>query len=142
IALPGLQQVLEFFLIVAALWWRGSSLPQRGEIVERSLPLVPYQDRLLQRVALPSVACAIALIVLPFDFRQALITGLVAMMICLSFVVITGYVGQLSVMQLALAGFAGLLVSHIGDTGGIGFLPAAILGILASVGLGIAVAIS
>jgi branched-subunit amino acid ABC-type transport system permease component len=142
IALPGLQQVLEFLLIVAALWWRGSSLPQRGEIVERSLPLVPYQDRLLQRVALPSVACAIALIVLPFDFRQALITGLVAMMICLSFVVITGYVGQLSVMQLALAGFAGLLVSHIGDTGGIGFLPAAILGILASVGLGIAVAIS
>ncbi len=142
IALPGLQQVLEFFLIVAALWWRGSSLPQRGEIVEQSLPLVPYQDRLLQRVALPSVACAIALILLPFDFRQALITGLVAMMICLSFVVITGYVGQLSVMQLALAGFAGLLVSHIGDTGGIGFLPAAILGILASVGLGIAVAIS
>jgi branched-chain amino acid transport system permease protein len=142
IALPGLQQVLEFLLIVAALWWRGSSLPQRGEIVERSLPLVPYQDRLLQRVALPSVACAVALIVLPFDFRQALITGLVAMMICLSFVVITGFVGQLSVMQLALAGFAGLLVSHIGDTGGIGFLPAAILGILASVGLGIAVAIS
>jgi branched-chain amino acid transport system permease protein len=142
IALPGLQQVLEFLLIVAALWWRGSSLPQRGEIVEQSLPLVPYQDRLLQRVALPSVACAIALIVLPFDFRQALITGLVAMMICLSFVVITGFVGQLSVMQLALAGFAGLLVSHIGDTGGIGFLPAAILGILASVGLGIAVAIS
>jgi branched-subunit amino acid ABC-type transport system permease component len=142
IALPGLQQVLEFLLIVAALWWRGSSLPQRGEIVEQSLPLVPYQDRLLQRVALPSVACAIALILLPFDFRQALITGLVAMMICLSFVVITGYVGQLSVMQLALAGFAGLLVSHIGDTGGIGFLPAAILGILASVGLGIAVAIS
>ena len=142
IALPGLQQVLEFLLIVAALWWRGSSLPQRGEIVEQSLPLVPYQDRLLQRVALPSVACAIALIFLPFDFRQALITGLVAMMICLSFVVITGYVGQLSVMQLALAGFAGLLVSHIGDTGGIGFLPAAILGILASVGLGIAVAIS
>ena len=142
IALPGLQQVLEFLLIVAALWWRGSSLPQRGEIVERSLPLVPYQDRLLKRVALPSVACAIALIVLPFDFRQALITGLVAMMICLSFVVITGFVGQLSVMQLALAGFAGLLVSHLGDTGGIGFLPAALLGILASVGLGIAVAIS
>ncbi len=142
IALPGIQQVLEFLLIVAALWWRGSSLPQRGEIVERSLPLVPYQDRLLRRVALPSLACAIALIVLPFDFRQALITGLVAMVLCLSFVVITGYVGQLSVMQLALAGFAGLLVSHMGDVGGIGFLPAAILGILASVGLGIAVAIS
>ena len=142
IALPGIQQVLEFLLIVAALWWRGSSLPRRGEIVERSLPLVPYQDGLLRRVALPTVACAIALIILPFDFRQAVITGLVAMMLCLSFVVITGYVGQLSVMQLALAGFAGLLVSHLGDVGGIGFLPAAILGILASVGLGIAVAIS
>jgi hypothetical protein len=40
---------------------------------------------------------------LPYDFRQALITSLLATIMCLSLVVITGFVGQISVVQLALA---------------------------------------
>jgi branched-subunit amino acid ABC-type transport system permease component len=139
LAMPGVQQVVEFLLIVAALWWRGSSLPQRGEFVGRSLPPVPRQDRLLQRAVPIVAACAVALIVLPSDFRQAVTTGLVATVLCLSFIVITGYVGQLSVVQLALAGFAAFAVSRLGTVFGIGFPLSAILSVLLATVLGVAV---
>ena len=44
---------------------------------------------------------------LPFDYRQALIISLLGIVICLSLVVITGFVGQVSLVQVALAGVAG-----------------------------------
>lgn len=141
-ALPGIQQLLEFVLIVAALWWRGSSLPQRGELVERSLPPVPRQDNLVRRAVVPVVACAVALVVLPSDFRQAVTTALVATILCLSFVAIMGYVGQLSVVQLALAGFAGFTVSHLGTSVGIGFPLAGVVGVLAATALGVVIGAS
>ncbi len=141
-ALPGVQEVLEFLLIVAALWWRGSSLPKRGEFVERSLPPVPRQGGLARRVAVPSIACAAALVILPYDFRQALTTGLIATILCLSFVVVTGYVGQLSVLQLALAGVSGFTVSHLSTGAGIGFPLAPLIGVAVATILGVLVAVS
>lgn len=138
-ALPGVQQVAEFLLIVLALWWRGSSLPQRGEASGRSLPPVPKQERLVRRAAPVVVACAIALVVLPSDFRQAVTTGLVATVLCLSFIVIMGYVGQLSVVQLALAGLAAFAVSRLGTEFGIGFPLAPVLSVAIATVLGIAI---
>ena len=61
------------------------------------------------------------MIVLPYDFRQALITSLLATIMCLSVVVITGFVGQISVVQLALAGISGFTISHLATDHGIGF---------------------
>jgi branched-chain amino acid transport system permease protein len=139
VALPGVQQVAEFLLIVLALWWRGSTLPQRGETSERSLPPVPKQEKLVRRATPVVLACAVALIVLPSDFRQAVATGLVATVLCLSFVVIMGYVGQLSVVQLALAGLAAFAVSRFGTTFGNGFPLAPILSVAVATVLGIAI---
>ena len=60
------------------------------------------------------------LIVFPYDFRQSLINSLLGIIICLSLVVIVGFVGQISVVQLALAGVAGFTMSHLTtDVGGI-----------------------
>ena len=50
---------------------------------------------------------------LPYDYRNALIISLAAMTICLSYVVITGFIGQVSLMQVALAGASGFVVSHL-----------------------------
>jgi len=141
-AVPGAQEVLTLLLIVAALWWRGASLPRRGDIEQESLPLVPRQDQLLRRVAVPAAICAVALIVLPYDFRQAVTTGLVITILCLSLVVVTGYVGQLSVVQLALSGVAGFTVSHLGTDLGVGFPFAALAGIAVAVAFGLAIAYS
>ena len=58
---------------------------------------------------------------LPYDYRNALIISLAGMTICLSYVVITGFVGQVSLMQVALAGASGFVVSHLAQDAGIGF---------------------
>jgi branched-chain amino acid transport system permease protein len=139
LALPGVQQLLEFVLIVVALFWRGSSLPQRGDVAERSLPPVPRQDRLLRRVIVPPIACVVLLIVLPSEFRQAVTTGLVSTVLCLSFVVIMGYVGQLSVVQLALAGVASFAVSRLGTKLHIGFPLSVLLSVLVATIIGLVI---
>src|SRR5262249_39289275 len=102
VPLPGVQQLLVFVIIVIAMFWRGASLPGRGELVEKRLPDVPTPSRLLRSALVGTAVCAVALIVFPWDFRQALITALLGTVICLSLVVITGFVGQISLVQLAL----------------------------------------
>jgi branched-chain amino acid transport system permease protein len=135
-ALPGISSVLTFLIIVLALYVRGSSLPTRGELVEQRLPAAPRPERLAQ----PAVACVlvgvVGLIVLPYDYRNALIISLCAMTICLSYVVITGFVGQVSLMQVALAGASGFVVSHLAKDAGIGFPLGAICGTVAATALG------
>jgi len=142
VAWPGVKEFLVFVLIVAAMFLRGASLPTRGELVEQRLPDVPRPKHAVT-LAIPStVLCAIALAVLPFDFRQALTNSLIGIVMALSLVVITGFVGQISVVQLALAGVAGFTVSHLAVDHGIGFPLAPLLGIVAAVLLGLVTAVS
>ena len=121
VALPGVQPLLVFGLMVVAMFLRGTSLPSRGELVEQRLPLAPRPTQLWQAALIATTAAAVALIVLPYDFRQALITSLLATVMCLSLVVITGYVGQISIVQLALAGVSGFILSHLSTDHGVGF---------------------
>ena len=142
VAWPGVKELLVFVLIVAAMFLRGASLPTRGELVEQRLPDVPRPKHAVA-LAIPStLLCAIALVVLPFDFRQALTNSLIGIVMALSLVVITGFVGQISVVQLALAGVAGFTVSHLAVDAGIGFPLAPLAGIAAAVLLGLVTAVS
>ncbi len=142
VAWPGVKELLVFVLIVAAMFLRGASLPTRGELVEQRLPDVP-RPKHAYALAIPStLLCAIALVVLPFDFRQALTNSLIGIVMALSLVVITGFVGQISVVQLALAGVAGFTVSHLAVDSGIGFPLAPLAGIAAAVLLGLVTAVS
>jgi branched-chain amino acid transport system permease protein len=135
-ALPGISSLLTFIIIVIALYVRGSSLPTRGELIEQRLPAVPRPERLGSSAALAAVVGVVALIVLPYDYRNALIISLAAMTICLSYVVITGFIGQVSLMQIALAGSSGFVVSHLFKDADVGFPLAAIAGVLAATVLG------
>jgi branched-chain amino acid transport system permease protein len=142
IALPGVWQLFVFLVIVAAMFWRGASLPGRGELIEKRMPIVPRPENLARNTVLGTAACAVALVVLPWDFRQALIVSLLGALICLSYVVITGFVGQISVVQLALAGIAGFTVSHMATDFGIGFPLAPLVAVCVSTVLGLLVAVS
>jgi branched-chain amino acid transport system permease protein len=116
----GLAELLFFVAVCLAMFLRGAKLPGRGELVEKRLPPVPRPERLLRPAVLAAVAGAVALIVFPYDFRQALINSLIGALICLSLIVIVGFVGQMSIMQLALAGAAGFTMSHLAtDAGGV-----------------------
>jgi branched-chain amino acid transport system permease protein len=140
--LPGINALLTFIIIVIALWWRGSGLPTRGEIVEQGLPEVPRPERLARPTLILVGVAVIALIVLPYDYRNALMISMAAIVICLSFVVITGFVGQVSLVQVALAGAAGFAVSHMAEDYGIYFPLGAIIGVAIATVLGFVVGVS
>jgi branched-chain amino acid transport system permease protein len=142
VAMPGVQPLFVFLLMVLALFVRGTSLPSRGELVERRLPLAPRAERLLRSALIAAAAAVVALIVLPYDFRQALITSLLATVMCLSLVVITGFVGQISIVHLALAGVSGFVVSHLAVDHGVGFPWAMLLGAIAATVCGLVTAVS
>jgi branched-chain amino acid transport system permease protein len=116
----GLPELFVFLVVVLALFLRGASLPGRGELVEKRLPAVPRPERLLRPSVLTAAVGVTCLIVFPYDFRQSLINSLLGVLICLSLVVIVGFVGQISLVQLALAGVAGFTMSHLTtDLGGV-----------------------
>jgi branched-chain amino acid transport system permease protein len=142
VSLPGVTDLLAFLIIVIVLFWRGSRIPGRGELVERRLPEAPRPRHLVRTGLICGLVGAVLLIVFPFDFRQALINTLIGALMALSLVVVTGFVGQISVIQLALAGAAGFTISHMATNFGIAFPVAALAGIAVAVVIGLVTAIS
>jgi branched-chain amino acid transport system permease protein len=136
VPLPGINALLTFVIIVAALSLRGSSLPQRGDLTEARLPDAPRPTRLALPAIGAVVVAAVLLFVLPFDYRNALAISIAGSVICLSFVVITGFVGQVSLVQVALAGGAGLVLSRVAHGLGVAFVPAALAAVAAATVLG------
>ncbi len=122
--LPGVNGVLTFLVIVAALWLRGSSLPTRGELLEAHLPKAPRPKHVARPAILGVMVVIVALFVVPFDYRFAIGVSLAGMIIGLSLVLVTGYVGQVSLLQVPLAGIAAFAVSHLATDGGFSFLVA------------------
>ena len=142
VSLPGVTDLLAFLIIVVVLFWRGSRIPGRGEIVERRLPAAPRPRHLVRSGLIWTLVGAVLLVVFPFDFREALINTLIGALMALSLVVVTGFVGQISVIQLALAGAAGFTISHMAVNFGITFPVAALAGIAVAVVIGLVTAIS
>ncbi|MGZ4232191.1 MAG: ABC transporter permease subunit [Solirubrobacteraceae bacterium] len=142
VALPGVYELVVFVLIVLFMYLRGASLPSRGELVEQRLPEAPRPRRLAVTAPVVAGVCAVALVVLPFDFREALVNTMIGTLIALSLVVITGFMGQISVVQLTLAGVSGFTISHLAVNAGIAFPVAPLLGAGVALILGLITAAS
>lgn len=140
--LPGVQALLTFVLLVVALSLRGARLPVRGELVEKRLPAAPRPQRLARPAVLLAVVGVVLLVVLPFGYRQSLMLSLVGVVMCLSLVVITGFVGQVSLAQVTLAGVSGFVVSHLFVHAAIGFPWGPLAGSVAAVVVGLIVGVS
>jgi branched-chain amino acid transport system permease protein len=141
-AMPGIKDLFVFVVIVIAMFLRGASLPGRGELVEKRLPLAPRPERLLRPAALATVVCGVALIVLPFDFRQALTNSMIGATLILSVIAITGFVGQISAVQLALSGAAGFGISRLATEWDIEFPLAPLIAVAGVTLLGLLTAVS
>jgi branched-chain amino acid transport system permease protein len=135
--LPGLNQLIEFLLVVIALFAMGSRLPGRSAITEKRLPSVPLPERFMRPAIICGIVTVVALIFLPYGWREALLTSQVAIVLMLSIVVITGYVGQISIVQLPLAGIAGFTMAHVSEGWHLGFPVAALLGVGAATLIGL-----
>ena len=111
--LNGLAELLFFVLVAIAMFWRGSKVPARGEITDKRMPLAPRPEHLTRFSVIGLVAGVVLLIILPYEFRQAMVNSMLGAMICLSLIVVVGFVGQISVVQVGLAGVTGYAMSHM-----------------------------
>jgi branched-chain amino acid transport system permease protein len=136
IPLPGVQELLIFLVLVVSMFFRAGKIPSRGDVLERRLPVAPKPKAPVRSTLIYGAIAAIALPLLPGGFRGALIVSLISAILLLSLVIITGYLGQVSVVQLALGGAAGFAVSHFATNFGIGFPAAPIMGIIVATLLG------
>ncbi|WP_345750848.1 branched-chain amino acid ABC transporter permease/ATP-binding protein [Microbacterium rhizophilus] len=137
--IPGLTEAVPFLVIVILLAVRGSSLPQRGESAD-TLPQIGSGRIPWWPVGIATGITLILVIwVLPEAWVAAVTTGLVAAIVLLSLVVVTGYAGQLSLASFGLAGVAALVSAQLVASLGWSFLPAAIVGVLATAPVGVLV---
>ncbi len=113
---PGFEYVLPLIVIVVVLFFAGRSLPTRGAITLGRLPFSPNPPAWAMRVGGPALALAAAacgLFLFGPDYRGALANTLIGIIICLSVVVITGFVGQISLAQMSFAGISAFVVSKL-----------------------------
>jgi branched-chain amino acid transport system permease protein len=140
--ISGLQDLAVFLVIAFGLFWRGGGRVSRGEVLEKRLPQAPRPERLLRPAMAAAVIGVVLLIVLPYDFRQAAINSGIGALLALSLVVIIGYAGQISIVQLALAGVSGFVISHLAAGAGIAFPLAPVIAALAATALGLLTAVT
>ena len=128
-------------VIVAVMLVRGSSLPLRGHISER-LPAVGI-GRVHWAAVMPAVAIVLVLIFTVFSpsVLSALAVTFTIATLLLSVVVLTGYAGQLSLAQYAIAGIGGVIGAQLAAHAGFGFIAALIAGTLGAALVGVVLAI-
>lgn len=107
----GLTQALPFFVIVVAMFLRGKSLPVRGAVSTGKMPFAAAPKNVIPLTIGASVVVVALLFGWNYDWRQSTINTLVAIVIALSLVVLVGFVGQISLAQMAIAGTAGFFMS-------------------------------
>jgi branched-subunit amino acid ABC-type transport system permease component len=114
----GVRQAVPLVVIGAVLFLRGKALPLRGTLEEKRLPLSPRPVRVWQH-ALVWGGLAIAAAFIFEDsgsrtvFAFALTTSLIAAIVMLSMVIITGYSGQISLAQMSLAGVSAFFMARM-----------------------------
>ena len=132
----GLQQALPFVVILLCVAVAGDRLPTRGERVERGLPPSPLpRHPVAWTLGLGGLAL-VGLLTLGSAERLGLIVSMTAALLALSVVVLTGYVGQISLAPLAFAGVAGFTMARLSSAG---WPP--ILALVAGVGASLAIGV-
>jgi len=135
----GVAELLPLILVLAALLVRSKPLPTRGTLLLQTLGRAP-RPRASKVPGLVGVAIAVyALVATTGSYRNAVITSLIFAIISLSFVVVTGYCGQISLAQLTLAGVAGFLLSPLTHSWGVPFPIAPLLAALGATAIGVLV---
>jgi branched-chain amino acid transport system permease protein len=107
----GVAKSLPFIVIVIAMFVRGRALPQRGSVLAGRLPFAWAPSKVLPLSIIGTVGALGILFGMAYDWRQAVINTMVIAIISLSLVVLTGFVGQISLAQGAIAGTAGFALS-------------------------------
>ncbi|MGH9026110.1 MAG: ABC transporter permease subunit [Acidimicrobiia bacterium] len=135
----GVAEAIPLIVVLLVLVVRGRPLPTRGMLLEKTLGRAPRPHLVWTPVLVGVPLAAIAMYVFDDTYRSAFMVTIIGAIIALSLVVVTGYVGQISLAQITLAGSAAFLLSNISDDWGVPFPIAPILAALGATALGVVV---
>jgi len=134
----GLPEVVPFFVVLAYALIRGTGLPTRGEGPGRMPAVGTGRVRPLGLV----LAVAAALVVIytsPDNWVAGVTVTIVVAIVVLSVVVVTGYAGQLSLCQFALAGTGAFIAGRLFAAQGWPFPAALAAALVAAIPIGVIV---
>jgi ABC-type branched-subunit amino acid transport system permease subunit len=134
---PGVNQALPFVIVALMMIIGGALIPARGTLSLARLPLAPATRFRAGSFGVGIGVVLLALVLLDSTYQAAISVSLITVIIGLSVVVVTGLVGQISLMQMAFAGIGGFLVSKLGTNLGIPFPWPILLAGLATVPVGV-----
>ncbi len=109
----GAREGIPFLVIIVTMVVLGERLPERGAVSNWKLPSVPQANVTIVSVTIPIVLAVIGLFAFGPLWRAALMTTVIASVLALSLVVLTGFGGQTSLAQMAFAGVAGFALSKL-----------------------------
>lgn len=140
-ASTGMRDVVPFLVIVIALFLRGHQLPTRGTLDEGRQAFAPEPRNIAQATVILSALGLGAILLFDRALRLSLYQSMTATIIVLSIVVLTGYLGQVSLAQAVFAGLAGFILGQLGAETGIPFPLTPLLAALGAMVLGVLIAI-
>ncbi|MFG1921969.1 ATP-binding cassette domain-containing protein [Cryptosporangium sp. NPDC048952] len=111
----GSAALIPLVVILIALLFTRRGIPGRGQLLRQRLGRAGRPRGLLVPTVSGFVVGLIALVFTSGTWRSAVIATFVLAIIGLSLVVVTGYAGQVSLAQLALAGTAAFTLSALSD---------------------------
>jgi branched-chain amino acid transport system permease protein len=137
----GAIDALPFVLIAVVLFVSGDRLPARGSIVfDQALRSLRRPER-WRTLLIWLAVLVVAQSLLTGQYRFAISTSVIGATVLLSFVVLTGYLGQISLAQGVVAGTAGFAVSRLTVDAGLPFPLAPLLAALFAAVVGCVVGI-
>jgi branched-chain amino acid transport system permease protein len=134
--LPGVQTAAPFVVVIVVMVVAGRALPSRGAISEGRPPWAPAGGNRWIPIGVCSAAAVLLILFLNSTYQSAFVTSLTTAVLCLSLVVLTGYVGQISLMQMTFAGIGGFITAKFATNYHVPFPLSIVLGaiIIAPIG--------
>ena len=133
----GLGDGVPFVLILVVMTLSAERVRGRGVMGHWRNPSIGRPARPVVTAALTFVIGVAAMILLHGSDRVALMASVVWVCLCLSLVVLTGYVGQVSLAQMSFAGISAFMLSHLSENWGVPFPFSLLLAAAAAVPVGL-----
>jgi sulfate-transporting ATPase len=142
VSTPGWDTAVPFIAVTLILYFRGRRVAGRGEFFGK-LPSMGSGKVSIPLIILGGgIALLCIWVFFPFDWLVALEYQMIFALIITSLLVVTGYAGQISLAQMALAGLGGLIAAWLYSSYHVPFEFALVAGVAAVVPVGLVIAVA
>ncbi len=132
----GAGDALPFIVIIVVMIITGQAVPVRSHVYERLQSIGRGALRPGPVVALTVIMALLVMLVFNLSWLDAFTVSFSVSIVLLSIVVVTGYAGQVSLAQYAIAGLGAYIAGRLVATTGIPFWAACLIGIFGAAPLG------